>query len=86
MNDTFHTDLGQLGCQIKEFRLSKGMTQSVLASCCDIDVRTIQMIEKGSLNMSLKIFFAIAHSLEIRPSILLASIEQESPRLDVAKS
>lgn len=75
MNDTIEIELKQLGHRIKESRLSKGMTQSALASCCDIDVRTIQMIEKGTLNMSLKIFFAIAASLEIKPSILLSSIE-----------
>jgi DNA-binding XRE family transcriptional regulator len=51
------------------------MTQSSLASSCDIDVRTIQMIEKGTMNMSLKIFFAIAKFFEMNPSEFLLRIE-----------
>lgn len=47
------------------------MTQSNLASLCDVDIRTIQRIEKGTFNMSLKIFFAISDALEIQPSELL---------------
>lgn len=75
MHGNIDTELKQIGQRIKELRLSKRMTQSALASDCDIDVRTIQMIEKGTLNMSLKIFYAIAFSLEIKPSLLLAIID-----------
>ena len=46
------------------------MTQSSLASLCDIDVRSIQLIEKGSMNMSLKIFFALSEALEVSPEEL----------------
>lgn len=75
MNGNIDIELKQIGQQIKQLRLSKGMTQNALASSCDIDVRTIQMIEKGTLNMSLKIFYAIALSLEVKPSFLLAIID-----------
>ena len=75
MDNNIEKELKHLGQIIRDFRLSKNMTQSSLASSCDIDVRTIQMIEKGTLNMSLKIFFAIAKSFEMNPSEFLLSIE-----------
>lgn len=45
VNGNIDIELKQIGKQIKQFRLLKGMTQNALASSCDIDVRTIQMIE-----------------------------------------
>ncbi len=75
MDNNIEKELKHLGQIIRDFRLSKNMTQSSLASSCDIDVRTIQMIEKGTLNMSLKIFFAIAKTFEMNPSEFLLSIE-----------
>ncbi len=76
MDNNIEKELKHLGQIIRDFRLSKNMTQSSLASSCDIDVRTIQMIEKGTLNMSLKIFFAIAKSFEMNPSEFLLNIEE----------
>jgi transcriptional regulator with XRE-family HTH domain len=75
VDNNIEKELKHLGQIIRDFRLSKNMTQSSLASSCDIDVRTIQMIEKGTLNMSLKIFFAIAKTFEMNPSEFLLSIE-----------
>lgn len=71
MNYTIEKELKAIGLKIKQIRLEKKLTQSNLASFCDIDIRTIQLIEKGSLNMSLKIFLAISSSLEISPAELL---------------
>jgi hypothetical protein len=47
------------------------MTKSALASSSDADIRTIQLIEVGKLNFSLRILFALSNSLEIKPSDLL---------------
>jgi DNA-binding XRE family transcriptional regulator len=47
------------------------MTKSALASSSDADIRTIQLIEVGKLNFSLRILFALSNSLEIKPSYLL---------------
>ena len=56
--------------KVKQLRSEKKLTQSSLASLCDIDVRSIQLIEKGSMNMSLKIFFALSEALEVSPEEL----------------
>ena len=64
-------ELQFIGQKIKAIRGEKKLTQSTLASLCDIDVRTIQLIEKGSMNMSLKVFFTLSEALEVSPEQLL---------------
>ncbi len=73
MKNNFEKKLKGIGQKIKEIRLEKKLTQSSLAAACDVDIRTIQRIEKGSFNMSLKIMFLISDSLGINPSELLMS-------------
>ena len=75
MKNNFELELKRIGLRIKGIRLAKKLTQSSLASTCDIDIRTIQRIEKGTFNMSLKILFLISDSLEINPSELLMNKE-----------
>ena len=75
MKNNFELELKRIGLRIKGIRLAKKLTQSSLESTCDIDIRTIQRIEKGTFNMSLKILFLISDSLEINPSELLMNKE-----------
>jgi len=71
VNLSVEKELKIIGQKIKLRRLEKGMTQSALASSSDLDIRSIQLIEVGELNMSLKVLFAVSNSLEIKPSDLL---------------
>lgn len=71
MENEYNLKLEEIGRLVKEIRLSKRMTQNTLASLCDIDIRSIQRIEKGQMNMSIKIFLKIAKSLEVSTSELL---------------
>lgn len=41
------------------------MTQEALADLCEIDVRTIQRIEKGENGIGINILFAISEALKI---------------------
>lgn len=59
-------------------RLEKKLTQSILATYADIDIRTVQLIEKGELNMSLKVLYSISAALDIHPSELLQKIKEKS--------
>ncbi len=77
MNNNFEEELNQIGRRIKEIRLEKNLTQSGLASSCDVDIRTIQRIEKGTYNMSFKILYFISNTLEITLSDLLKDNETE---------
>lgn len=78
MNYSFEKKLLQIGQKVKQIRTEKKLTQSTLASLCDIDIRTIQLIEKGSINMSLKILFSLSEALETTPETLLNFDEQSS--------
>jgi transcriptional regulator with XRE-family HTH domain len=69
--DNFEHELVVLGIRIKKFRVLKKLTQTELAAKCDIDIRTIQRIEKGNNNFSIKILFAICKTLEIEPSEII---------------
>ena len=78
MENNFEKELKGISQKIKEIRLEQKLTQSSLASSCDVDIRTIQRIEKGTFNMSLKILFLISDSLKINPSELLINKELDN--------
>jgi transcriptional regulator with XRE-family HTH domain len=75
---SYERELILIGQRIKEMRISKKMTQSSLASLCDVDIRTIQRIEKGEFNMSLKILFTISDTFNVSPETLLKLDESKN--------
>ena len=64
----------KLGDFIKEVRQSKNYTQQVLSELADIDIRTLQRIEKGQLNLSLNIFIAIINELELDATYVIQQV------------
>ena len=71
MNDKYDKILIIIGNQIRAKRLAKNLTQSDLASLIDCEIKSIQRIEKGKMNMSLKMFLSLSKALEIIPCELL---------------
>ena len=71
VENKYSQELLKLGQKIRVIRISKNLTQNDLATICDVDIRTIQRIERGQLNMSLKVFFAICESLQTKPEVLI---------------
>ena len=63
---------------IKDLRLKEKITQEQLSALCDVDVRTIQRIEKGKQNISISLLFAIAEALNVTPNILIGKIFEEN--------
>lgn len=47
------------------------MTQQTLSDLCEVDVRTIQRIEKGEFGIGLHILFGLADALEVKVTELL---------------
>ncbi len=76
MQSSFENDLKQFGTEIKTVRKSKKITQLQLASLCDIDIRTIQRIEKGEFNPSLRVLIRIANAFEMSLSSLIKQLEE----------
>ncbi|MBY0425882.1 MAG: helix-turn-helix domain-containing protein [Cytophagales bacterium] len=77
MEKTFIKEIKQLGLKVKFIRESQSMTQQELASRCDVDIRTIQRIEKGEFGFGMHILFALSNALKIKPTKLLEEIEFE---------
>ena len=71
MDKTYSSEIKQLGKKIKKIRLSKNITQQTLADLCDVDIRTIQRIEKGEYGIGLHILLALSDALGTSASDLL---------------
>ncbi len=76
MQSSFENELKQFGTEIKSVRKAKKITQLQLASLCDIDIRTIQRIEKGEFNPSLRVLIRIANAFEMSLSSLIKQVEE----------
>jgi transcriptional regulator with XRE-family HTH domain len=76
VQSSFENDLKQFGTEIKSVRKAKKITQLQLASLCDIDIRTIQRIEKGEFNPSLRVLILIANAFEMSLSSLIKQVEE----------
>jgi len=75
VQSSFENDLKQFGTEIKSVRKAKKITQLQLSSLCDIDIRTIQRIEKGEFNPSLRVLIRIANAFEMSLSNLIKQVE-----------
>ena len=75
MNLNYEELLIFIGHQIRKKRLERNLTQFDLASLIDCEIKSIQRIEKGQMNMSLKMFLSISEVLEITPDELLMNQE-----------
>jgi len=76
VQSSFENDLKQFGTEIKTVRKSKKITQLQLSSLCDVDIRTIQRIEKGEFNPSLSVLIRIANAFEMSLSNLIKQVEE----------
>ncbi|QSB26743.1 helix-turn-helix domain-containing protein [Flavobacterium sp. CLA17] len=74
----YESEIVRLGLLIRELRIKEKITQAQLSTLCNVDVRTIQRIEKGKQNITISLLFTIADALKINPSILLSKIFSEN--------
>jgi len=76
VQSSFENELKQFGTEIKTVRKSKKITQLQLSFLCDVDIRTIQRIEKGEFNPSLRVLVRIANAFEMSLSSLIKQVEE----------
>ena len=74
MNKKFPYEIELVGQRIRQLRLKNQMTQSHLATMCDVDIRTIQRIEKGQQNISLTLLLSLIAALGIHVNDLLGDL------------
>ena len=65
-----------VGKVIQEFRENKGVSQEVLSGLAGIGRTHLSAIERGVRRPTLETFFRIGEALQIKPSTMLAEIEQ----------
>lgn len=75
---TTRTDLVSqaFGRVLREHRLKKGISQTLLSTRADLDRTFISMIERGARQGSLATVFKLARALRLRPSTLVARTDR----------
>lgn len=71
--------LVKLGVLIKEKRLQKKYTQQTLSELVGIDIRTIQRIESGTLNLSINTFIELVLKLELDAQEIINELSKVNP-------
>jgi len=67
----YASEIKRLGSKLREIREARNLTQQSIASLCDIDVRSVQRIEKGEQNITINLLLTLADVLEINPAELV---------------
>jgi transcriptional regulator with XRE-family HTH domain len=60
-----------LASNVRRYRIAKNLSQEALANHAGIEYSQVSRIERGLLNTSISVVFALAKALEIKPSQLL---------------
>ncbi len=80
MRRTVASALRRLAANMQLVRGRRGVTQQQLADRVDMDVRHLQRIERGEVDVSLTLFLAIAQGLEVPPQALLRPAHLKPPK------
>lgn len=70
-------DAAAVGRAIQKAREEKGLSQEVVSGLADIGRTHLSAIECGERRPTLDTFFKISEALSIRPSDLMARVEEE---------
>jgi len=62
-----------LAYNVRKYRMEKDLSMRTLANIMEVEYSQISRIERGVINTSVSVIFAIAKALEIKPSQLLES-------------
>lgn len=72
--DRYKSKIEEFGALVKKVRENQGKTQQRLADDCEVDLRTIQRIEKGEYGPGLHVVYALADALEVQPYYLFSKV------------
>lgn len=64
-----------VGQVIQEYRERRGLSQEVVSGFADIGRTHLSAIERGIRKPTLETFFRISEALDVKPSVLMAAIE-----------
>ena len=69
-------DADVVGRVIQQFRESKKQSQELVSGLAGIGRTHLSAIERGERKPTLETFYRIAEALDVKPSVLLAAIEE----------
>lgn len=67
-----------VGKVIQRFREEKRQSQELVSGLAGIGRTHLSAIERGERKPTLETFFKIAEALRVKPSVLMAAIEEET--------
>lgn len=67
-----------VGRAIRGYRKSRGLSQEVVSGLTGIGCTHLSAIERGTRKPTLETFYRIAEALRVKPSALMAAIEEEN--------
>ena len=73
MKKNYSLNVKRFGEKVKKLREENNYTQEALSDLCEVDIRTIQRIEKGEFGTGLPLIFALADAFRITPAELFKS-------------
>jgi len=62
-----------LASNVRKYRTAKNISQEALANMAGIEYSQVSRLERGLLNTSVSVIFALAKALEVEPYQLLQS-------------
>lgn len=76
-----------IAANVRRARQRRGLTQEQLADKAEQDVSYLQRVERGAVNLSLRVLFGLARALEVTPASLLrraklAAVRRGRPKKD----
>ena len=71
-----------VGKIIKEYREKRGLSQEVVSGFADIGRTHLSAIERGERKPTLETFYKICLALDVKPSSVMKSIEDEQREKD----
>ena len=71
-----------VGKIIKEYREKRGLSQEVVSGFADIGRTHLSAIERGERKPTLDTFYKICLALDVKPSSVMKSIEDEQREKD----
>ena len=70
-------DAKRVGLVIQRFREDRKKSQELISGLAGIGRTHLSAIERGERKPTLETFYKISEAMDVKPSILLAAIEQE---------
>jgi len=72
--------LERIAANVRKARLRRGMTQEALAETADVDLRTLQRVERATMNMRVGILVKIANALQLTAGNLFRAAKLPPPK------